>query len=97
MPSALQAPTEPVLVHVNISDSARGAVFPPTLRSTPQDWTHPKAQLCPACFPHSFSSYCLVQSKNSTASCQQVAHPKQQQQHQDIVLLLTAACISTLS
>ncbi|CAK0782475.1 hypothetical protein CVIRNUC_005706 [Coccomyxa viridis] len=37
-----QAPTEPVLVHVNISDSTRGAAFPPTLRSTPQDWTHPK-------------------------------------------------------
>ena len=37
-------------MHVNISDSTRGAVFPPTLRSTPQDWTHPKARLCAACF-----------------------------------------------
>lgn len=38
----MQAPTDPVLVHVNISDSSRASIFPPLLRFTPQDWSHPK-------------------------------------------------------
>ena len=39
----LQAPMDVVVARVNISDSSRGAVFPPGLRFTPQDWAHPKA------------------------------------------------------
>ena len=42
--ASMQAPTDAVLARVNISDTSRGAVFPPMLRFTPQDWAHPKAR-----------------------------------------------------
>ena len=61
-------------MHVNISDSARGAVFPPTLRSTPQDWTHPKVQLCAACFPRSYPLPSEAHNCTSLAARRQVAH-----------------------
>lgn len=78
-------------MHVNISDTARGAVFPPTLRSTPQDWTHPKAQLCTACPPHSCSLYCVAQIRNPWLHAAELCMGRQQQQHQANMLLFTAA------